>query len=55
MAQKYKELLQELVTEDVLNKDEVLRAFLEWVPEDEVQELMEANQWCEPDELEDLA
>lgn len=54
MAQKYKEKLQELISEGVLNKDEVIRAFMEWVPEDEVQELMEANQFCEPDELEEV-
>ena len=53
MARKYTNRLLEMVEEGLLDKDNVIMACVKYMPEHEVQDMMEHNEMIEPDALEE--
>ena len=52
-VRKYTNLLLEKVEEGLLDKDNVIMACVKYMSEDDVQDMMESNEFCKPDELEE--
>ena len=48
---KYTAKLLEMVDEGLLDKDTVIGAFCCYLSEDDVQDMMESNEFIEPDSL----
>ncbi len=44
------EKLLDMIDEGLLDKDTVIRACIEWMSEDDVREMIEANEFIEPEE-----
>ena len=47
MSRKYTNMLLEMIEEGVLDKDLVLMAMAKYMSEDDVQDMMEANEFIE--------
>ena len=50
-VRQYTEKLLEMTEEGLLDKDNVIMACVKYMSEDDVQTMMELNEFCEPDEL----
>ena len=53
MAREYTNKLLEMVEEGILNKDTVIMACVKFMTEDQVQDMMEANEFILEDEDDD--
>jgi hypothetical protein len=51
MERRYTNLLLDLVEDGSLDKDHVINAFVKYMSEDDVQDMMEHNNFIEPDQL----
>jgi len=51
MERRYTNLLLDLVQDGSLDKDHVINAFIKYMSEDDVQDMMEYNEFIEPDQL----
>jgi hypothetical protein len=52
-VRRYTNKLLELVDDEQLDKDNVILACVKWMSEDDVQSMMEANEFVRPDELDE--
>lgn len=52
-VRQYTDLLLQRVEEGRLDRDDVITACVKYMSEDDVQEMMESNEFCDPDELEE--
>lgn len=50
MSRKYTTKLLEMIDEGLLNKDTVILAFCKYMPEDDVKDMMEHNEFIEEPE-----
>ena len=53
MSRKYTNRLLEMIEEGLLGKDNVIMACVKYMPESDVQDMMEHNEMIEPDALEE--
>ncbi len=51
VERRYTNLLLDLVQDGSLDKDHVINAFIKYMSEDDVQDMMEYNEFIEPDQL----
>jgi len=51
MSRKYTNRLLEMIEEGILDKDNVILACVKYMPESDVQDMMEVNEMIEPDSL----
>ena len=52
-VRRYTNKLLELVDDGLLDKSNVILACVKWMSEDDVQSMMEANEFVRPDELDE--
>ena len=52
-VRRYTNLLLEMVDEGLLDKDNVIMACVKYMSEDDVQDMMEHNEFIRPDELDE--
>jgi hypothetical protein len=54
MSRKYTNRLLEMIEEGTLDKDNAILACVKYMPESDVQDMMEYNGMIEPDALEEI-
>jgi hypothetical protein len=52
-ARPYTTFLLERIDDGLLDKDAVINACVKYMSEDDVQDMMEVNEFCEPNQLEE--
>lgn len=52
-ARRYTMFLLQKIDDGLLDKDTVINACVKYMSEDDVQDMMESNEFCEPNQLEE--